>query len=214
MESIRFFTDDGISLEGDLRVDREPPLGTAVLFHPHSRHGGSKDHPLLWAIRNDLASRGFAALAFNFRGVMGSGGAYGGGHDELRDARAAVSRVRVESPKTPTFVCGWSFGAVVALREALEDPRVGGLALVGLPLRPPKDVDLPALPDPAELGSFGRPVLLLAGGADELCPAEELATFGATRSASVTIVEGADHYFEHREKEAATAVGDFAERLL
>ncbi len=213
MDAIRFFTDDGISLEGELRVDREP-FGTAVLCHPHPRHGGSKDHPLLWAIRNDLANRGFAVLAFNFRSVMGSGGLYDGGLGEQHDARAAIARVREESPNTPTFVCGWSFGALVALREAANDPRVAGLALVGLPLRAPKEVDLPALPDPAELSSIGRPVLLLAGDADEFCPAEELATLGAITGTPVTIVEGTNHYFGHHEKEAAVAIGEFALRLL
>ena len=51
------------------------PRGVAVLCHPHPRHGGSKDHPLLWAIRNDLAaSRGVAVLGFNFRGRDGVAG--------------------------------------------------------------------------------------------------------------------------------------------
>ncbi|MGH2589325.1 MAG: hypothetical protein ACRDGW_00840, partial [Actinomycetota bacterium] len=65
MEPVRFATKDGLSLEGELRMP-EPggkPLGTAVICHAHPRHGGSKDHPLLWAVRNELAHRGFAVLA-------------------------------------------------------------------------------------------------------------------------------------------------------
>ena len=30
--------------------------GSAVICHAHPRHGGSKDHPILWAIRNELAA--------------------------------------------------------------------------------------------------------------------------------------------------------------
>ena len=42
-------------------------------------------------------------------------------------------------------VCGWSFGANVALRETLDDERVSALVLIGLPLEP-GDVELPAIP--------------------------------------------------------------------
>src|SRR5439155_26471338 len=133
VEGIRFDTEDGLSLEGELRRPDGAARGSAVLCHPHPRQGGSKDHPLLWAIRNDLAARGLAVLAFNFRGVMGSEGSYGGGTIELMDARAAISRVRSDTAG-PTVVAGWSFGAHVALREAIEDDRVGTLALLGFPL--------------------------------------------------------------------------------
>src|SRR5439155_1226995 len=127
MEPVTFTTEDGIRLEGELRMPDGATRGAAVLCHPHPRHGGSKDHPLLWAIRNDLAAaRGLAVLGFNFRGVMGSSGTYGGGRDELRDTRAAIeaarSRCGLQDP--PTIVVGWSFGASVALREALDDARV------------------------------------------------------------------------------------------
>ena len=214
MEPVRFVTEDHVFLEGELRLPEEGVLGSAVICHPHPRHGGSKDHPILWAIRNELAHRGFAVLAFNFRGVMGSGGSYGGGHDELRDLRAAIGVARERAGGDgPTFVCGWSFGASVALREALDDERVGALALIGMPLDP-KDVELPAMPATAELRVLARrPVLLIAGERDEYCPPESLRRFGAAfPSAEVTIVGGTDHYFWRRERELATLVGEFAER--
>ena len=137
MEPVTFATEDGVRLEGELRRPDGAPRGTAVVCHAHPRFGGSKDHPILWAVRNELAGkRSVAALLFNFRGIMGSGGSYGGGHDEVRDVRAAIDRVRDEAAGRPTIVCGWSFGAGVALREALVDERVAALALIGLPLTP------------------------------------------------------------------------------
>src|SRR2546428_13951106 len=123
MERITFDTEDGLALEGELRFPDRPARGSAVICHPHPQEGGSKDHPLLWAIRNDLAGRRFSVLSFNFRGVMGSTGAYGGGVDEVADVRAAIgSAVLVSGGRV--FVCGWSFGAHVALREAVDDDRV------------------------------------------------------------------------------------------
>jgi alpha/beta superfamily hydrolase len=216
MEPVTFTTDDAARLEGEVRMPEGEPRGSAVLCHPHPRHGGSKDHPLLWAIRNDLAAtRGLAVLAFNFRGVMGSGGTYGGGRDELRDVAAAIRTVRERAAtELPTVLIGWSFGANVAVRAAIDDRRVAALALIGLPLVP-NDLSLPPLPDPTDLRALRRPVLLLAGEHDTFAPAPEVEAYAtAFPSATVRIVAGTDHYFWRREREAAAIVGGFAERVL
>jgi uncharacterized protein len=216
MEPVTFTTSDGLRLEGEVRLPDGPPRGVAVLCHPHPRHGGSKDHPLLWAIRNDLAAaRDLAVLGFNFRGVMGSAGTYGGGRDELRDVAAALTHARTLAPAdTPTVVVGWSFGASVALRAAFDERRIDALALVGLPLEP-NDVELPPLPEPAELRLLRRPVLLLAGHEDPYCPPEALRTYAAAfPMGEVVVVDGTDHYFWRREKEAAGIVGGFVDRVL
>ena len=210
-----FTTEDGVRLEGELRLPDEAPRASAVLCHPHPRHGGSKDHPILWALRNELAgTRGLAVLGFNFRGNMGSEGTYGGGRDEVRDVRAAIERVRMEAPDLPSVVCGWSFGANVALREAVDDERVAALVLIGIPLQP-KDVTLPALPPPEELRRFRRPVLILAGDNDEYCPAEEARVFSAEfADGRLALLEGTDHFLWRREREAAAIVGDFVDEVL
>jgi uncharacterized protein len=216
MEQVTFTTEDGVRLEGVLRRPDDAPVGTAVLCHPHPRHGGSKDHPVLWAIRNDLAGRrGLAVLGFNFRGVMGSGGSYGGGHDELRDVRAAIGTVRdAVGASLPTLLVGWSFGASVAVREALDDRRVKALVMIGTPLRP-GDVVLPPLPEPADLRLFRRPALMLSGEHDEYCPPTDARAYASGfAGAEVEIVSGTDHYFWRREREAAEFVGAFAQRAL
>jgi alpha/beta superfamily hydrolase len=213
MEPVRFTTEDGVSLEGELRVDVPEPSGSAAICHPHPQHGGSKDHPILWAMRNELAHRGLAVLAFNFRGIMGSSGTYGGGHGELKDVRAAVGRAREAAPGRPTVLCGWSFGANVALREALDDDRVAALALTGVPLQP-GDVLIPPMPSPAEVRAMRRPVLFLAGSNDEYCPADELRAYAEAAGAEVSILEGTNHYLWRREREAAALIGAFADRAV
>jgi len=213
MEAVRFGTADGVSLEGEIRQPETPPVGSAVVCHAHPRHGGSKDHPILWALRNDLASRGFVVLAFNFRGTMRSAGTYGAGLAETKDVDAAIGRVREEAAG-PTLVCGWSFGATVALREALTDDRVGALALIGLPLEP-GDVEIPPTPGPSELRAFARPTLLLAGEGDIYCPRPRLEALARTMpKAEVVIVPGTDHFLWRREKAVAETVGAFAVRTL
>jgi alpha/beta superfamily hydrolase len=213
VEAVRFQTEDGVSLEGELRRPEGEAMGSAVICHAHPRHGGSKDHPILWAIRNTLARRGFAVIAFNFRGTMGSAGTYAGGHAETKDVDAAIGRVRQEADG-PTLVCGWSFGAVVALREALADERVSALALIAPPLDPP-DIDVPPIPPTGELRPFRKPMLLLAGEGDVYCPRPRLESLGrALPNAQVVILAGTDHFLWRREREAAEAVGAFVDRVF
>jgi hypothetical protein len=214
MEPVTFTTDDGVHLEGELRLPDRSALASAAICHPHPRHGGSKDHPILWAIRNELAQRGLAVLAFNFRGVMGSGGAYGGGRDEVLDVRAAVGRVCEAAPDRPAIVCGWSFGANVAIREALDDDRVAALALIGLPVES-HEVDVPALPSDAELRALRMPILLLAGERDGYSPAPSLRSLAERLpDANVEILADTDHYLWRREKAAAALVGAFVGNVL
>ncbi len=213
MDRITFETADGLALEGELRRPDGAPRGAAVLCHAHPLHGGSKDHPLLWALRIELARRGLVVLSFNFRGVMGSEGEHGGGVAEVADVEAAVGRVRREAGG-PVLVCGWSFGAHVALRAALGDERIGALALLGFPLTE-LSLLVPLLPSPEALAALRRPVLFVAGEADPFSPVPELKELARKLPhATVAVVKGTDHFFPRRERDAARLVGSFAERVL
>lgn len=213
MEPVRFTASDGVALEGELRRPEEEPIGTAVISHADPRRGGSKDHPLLWAIRNELATRrGLVVLGFNFRGTMGSEGEHGGGEAELADVAAAVDRVRKEAVG-PTLLVGWSFGANVSLRYALTDDRAAALALIGMPLSESSFGRVPELPSREELAELTAPVLLIAGEADPMCPVPELRRLDRKISnAELVVVPDTDHFFWRKEGEVAAAIGDFAER--
>jgi alpha/beta superfamily hydrolase len=207
--AIRFRTADGHLLEGEIRAADGTPRGTAVVCHAHPRHGGSKDHPVLWAIRNDLAAkRGLTTLVFNFRGIMGSEGTYGGGEAELADVAAAVDRIREEA-EGPTVLAGWSFGAWVSLRHAVTDRRVAALALVGLPLAQATSPTRP-LPTLGELEALSIPVLLAAGDSDSFSPVPAMRELAGWISRADTLVlEGTDHFFGRRERELADRIGEW-----
>src|SRR5439155_3096143 len=137
-------------------------------------------------------------LSFNFRGVMGSGGEHAGGVGELEDLRAAIGRVREEAGG-PTLVAGWSFGANVALREAVDDERVAALALVGFPVNDP--LGLPDPPDRETLAAFDRPVLFLSVEADQFSPVPDLKRLARRLPrGEVAIVPDTDHFLWRRER--------------
>ena len=213
MDPIRFQAADGVSLEGEIRLPEGEARASAVILHPHPQYGGSKDHPILWNVRNDLARRGLAVLSFNFRGVMGSEGSYTAGIKELEDAGAAIDRVRQESDG-PTFLVGWSFGANVALRAAAGDPRVRALALIGVPLGE-AGASLQPLPDHGDLGKLSIPILFLVGEADQFCPVPEVRNLARRLpDAEIAIFPNTDHFFFRHEREVAERIGTFAEGKL
>ena len=213
MDPIRFRASDGVTLEGEIRLPDGRPRGSAVILHPHPQYGGSKDHPILWNVRNDLARREFAVLSFNFRGVMGSEGSYTAGVKEMDDARAAIDRIHEEADG-PTILVGWSFGANIALRTAVTDPRVAALALIGLPLTEALEA-LPPLPDRTELRAFDRPVLFVVGEADRFCPLPEVQALARRLpDAEVAVFPDTDHFFFRQERAVAERIGSFAEGKL
>ena len=214
MDRITFETSDGLRLEGEIHRPDGGPSGSAVICHPHPMHGGSKDHPVLWALRIELIRRRFVVVAFNFRGIMGSEGEFGGGLAEVADAEAALGVAQREAPG-PVFVAGWSFGAHVALRLAIADRRVGAAALLGFPSAPDRAVQLPPLPPDDELARMDRPVLFVAGDADPYCPIPELRELARRLSkASVAVIKGTGHFFPKRERDAAAIVGRFAGQTI
>jgi uncharacterized protein len=215
VDPITFRTSDGVLLEGEIREADGEAVGSAVISHADPLRGGSKDHPLLWAVRNDLASRRrLVVLSFNFRGVMGSEGKHGGGEGELLDVGAAVERVREEADG-PTLLVGWSFGANVSLRYSLTDDRVAALALIGIPLAEMTSSRVPELSGREELGALKAPVLLVAGEADPICPIPDLRRLERRiPNAEIAIIPDTDHFFWRREGQVAAAIGEFADRML
>ena len=67
-----------------------------------------------------LRELGVATVRFNFRGVGRSEGAFDHGEGELDDLRKVVAWVRAARPDAALWLAGFSFGAYVSLRAAME----------------------------------------------------------------------------------------------
>jgi alpha/beta superfamily hydrolase len=158
-----------------------------------------------------------ATLRFNFRGVGESRGIYSG-TEEYRDVEAAaaylkrqldgsIAEVAPGVPKLPLALAGYSFGSIMVAMAATGAVPVGALALVALVVAweemPARALD--------RLAGFPGPVLAVCGDSDDLAPPLEvertLTELGVDFSLSV--VHGADHLFEGRQREVGEHVAAF-----
>jgi hypothetical protein len=180
-----------------------------IICHPHPQFGGSMDNNVVWALFDTFVERGYAAVAFNFRGVGRSGGRYEEGEGEAGDVSAVLDWLdqRAEVRGLGLGVLGYSFGAWVGLRAALKDPRVRCMGAVAPPL---------AMYSFAFLKELRVPLFVVSGDRDPFCPAEGKGALGfhlPDRIAWKTLA-GADHFFWNREKEAAECLAGEFEKCL
>jgi alpha/beta superfamily hydrolase len=169
--------------------------------------------PVITATTRELAKRGIAALRFNFRGVGLSEGRFGDGVAEIADVAGAIDYVMAQEDVDPhrIYLMGYSFGASVGLRQVENDPRIGAVVALCLPLGAssirPLEKDF--------WESCSTPKLFLAGDRDHICPLVELQALAQhlPEPKQLVVLEGADHFLWGREEEVADAIGDFLEGL-
>ncbi len=112
---------------GALEVAIDPPEAdvaaqpvVAVLCHPLPTEGGTMHNKVVTIAARSLRELGVTTVRFNFRGTGASEGAFDHGEGELDDLRAVVAWVRATRPDAALWLCGFSFGAYVSLRGAVE----------------------------------------------------------------------------------------------
>jgi hypothetical protein len=197
----------GPSLEAALALPPGPRAGV-VVCHPHPLYGGDMDSPVVTAATQAAVGAGLAALRFNFRGVGDSAGAWDEGRGEQDDVRAALAHLRGLLPAgAPIALAGYSFGAAMSGAVAGSGQSLAGLALIAPPLGMRPWTPTAAL-------KITGPILLAAGSADQYCPVEELNALGrALPGATVTVLDGVDHFFFGGLDRLARAVSEWAARI-
>jgi alpha/beta superfamily hydrolase len=201
------FPSDGLTLEGVLhRPAGVSPYPAVAVCHPHPLYGGDMHNSVVVAICEGLCAEGMGALRFNFRGVGGSEGSFGGGVEERRDIQAALDYLEGDPAVDGGRIglAGYSFGALVALSAV--DERVRGVAAVSPPL---------AMQDLS-----GRelrcPSLFVFGGEDAIAPADRLADVASALVGEhrAIVVPGADHFWWGQEEVLVKEVVVFFRELM
>ena len=205
MEEHVTFPVGDITLEGLLSLPSQTPRIGAVVCHPHPLYGGEMRNNIVSALIDAFQAAGIATLRFNFRGVGDSEGEHDDGNAEVDDVKAAVSYLLSRQAVPTVVVAGYSFGSMVGLRAGVDDPRVHKLIGVALPI---------GMRDASFLLNSNKAKLLISGDHDNYSPIPGLQDLVGKLSEpkSLTIVDGADHFFWGSEGKVAKAAVEFLQR--
>lgn len=194
-------TEDGLALEAWYAPATAPPADVTVLVLPGNAGSRAARVPLAAA----LGAAGFDVLLLDYRGYGGNPGS----PDEeglAADARAAHHHLVAERGVDPgrLVLFGESLGAAVAARLALERP-VGGLVLrspftsladigaIHYPFLPVRALLRDHFPLREAITSVTAPVVVVAGGADEIVPSAQSRDVAAAVGAPYIEVPYARH---------------------
>jgi uncharacterized protein len=202
MKKITFPCED-FFLEGVLSVpEGKGPFGLVIVCHPHPLYGGSMHSKVVYAVCNKIGEKGLAWLKFNFRGVENSGGRFSQGEGEKEDLRAAISFGAGHERIDPANIglCGYSFGSMIALAVAAQDPRGKAVAAISPLLEAPDLLERPTIPR-----------LFVAGTVDEFVDSKELElrVLKLPEPKELVIYSGEDHFWNRYEEPMSERVADF-----
>jgi len=180
-----------IKLEGLLNIQEALPVkGGVILCHPHPQYGGDMYNSVITTAVESASQEGYSTLRFNFRGVGESEGSYDEGVGERRDVEAAIeffcSKQKESNPLL--ILLGYSFGAWISLPIAVQDRRIKGMVAIAPPLE---------MYDFGFLEGCKKKKLIIVGNRDLYCPIPMLEKWyqKLEEPKSLTIIQGADHFF-------------------
>jgi alpha/beta superfamily hydrolase len=193
-------------LEALLEEPGPAPRAAAILCHPHPLHGGTMHNKVVYRAAKGAVSAGVAVLRFNFRGVGLSEGAHDGGPGEREDLAVVLGELALQYPHLPLMVGGYSFGASVGLRVAVENPRVAAGVGIGLALTSDSF---------AFLAGDDRPLLLVHGDDDPFGPEVDVRQLARRLGSHVRLelLRGANHFFDGALETVGAAVNRFCRQL-
>ncbi len=197
-ETVQLTTSDGLQLEGWLI---EPQNGLPVVIVFNGNAGTRANRAPLAA---GLSDAGFGVLLFDYRGY----GVNPGSPSErglAADARGAHRFISNRLPGVDIVYFGESLGAAVAIELATEHPP--SALILRSPFTSIADVARTHYglgprwflrdhyPSDERIGSVNTPVLVIAGSADSIVPADQSIRLHALAQApkELLLVGGADH---------------------
>jgi alpha/beta superfamily hydrolase len=178
-------------LEALLNLGQPDARYAALVCHPHPLFGGTMHNKVVYHAMKCFQAQGMPVLRFNFRGAGLSEGTHDKGHGERDDTRAALAWLEREYA-LPILFAGFSFGASVGLHACCGDPRVKGIAVLGLPVHAGGRAYHYAF-----VARCPQPKLFISGDHDEYGPQAEIEAVVAAAAppARLVMVPGADHFF-------------------
>jgi alpha/beta superfamily hydrolase len=193
------------TLVGRLGI-REGAPAAMLLSHPHPLYGGSLENKIVVLAARLMHQLGFNWLRYNFRGVGGSTGKFGGKEEEVADLRAALAYLRQASPGVPVGLLGYSFGSFAGSWALLEEPDIKAYVGVAPPV---SHFDMSALE------RSDVPKLLILGTNDVFASIPDFERFtGRLSNVESVIIPDSDHYFMGAGRKWLDPIGPFLQTHL
>ena len=172
-----------------------PPVGLAVIAHPHPLMGGTMDNKVVHTLVRAFVLQGWRAVRFNFRGVGQSESAWDEGRGETADMLAVLAHHQTDPAMRglPVALAGFSFGGYVAAQAYTRLAQVAA--------------DQPAVTVPAQLvlispatSRFEVPqvpaqTLVVEGEQDDVVPLNSVLEWARPQGLPVTVVPGTGHFY-------------------
>jgi len=172
-----------------------PPVGLAVIAHPHPLMGGTMDNKVVHTLVRAFVLQGWRAVRFNFRGVGQSESAWDEGRGETADMLAVLAHHQTDPAMRglPVALAGFSFGGYVAAQAYARLAQVAA--------------DQPAVTVPAQLvlispatSRFEVPkvpaqTLVVEGEQDDVVPLDSVLEWARPQGLPVTVVPGTGHFY-------------------
>ncbi len=178
------------NLQCALNLPEHPPLGLALVAHPHPLFAGTMDNKVTQTLARAFIALGYVAVRMNFRGVGESAGSFDEGVGETDDMASLLQHMRQDYPDLPLALAGFSFGSYVqaCLQQRLQQQGQAAerLVLVG-----------------AAAGKWAMPEIpansiLIHGELDDTIPLSAVLDWLRPQDIPVSVIPGADHFFHKR----------------
>jgi alpha/beta superfamily hydrolase len=176
-----------------LKVAKSNPL--VILFHQHPDNNGNMDDPVIKRAFKAFCMENFNVVSINFRGCgLSQGQISNNGDSAVEDAANCMDWLRMHYYENNEFwVCGYSFGAWVALQALMRRPDCSRFVALSLPTN---------LYDFSFLSPCPTSGLVISGTHDSLVSVESSTKFKRQimkqRSVKVEFsqIEKANHWFK------------------
>lgn len=161
----------------------------AIVCHPHPLHQGTMDNKVVTSTIKAIADCNIPAVRFNYRGVGQSTGEHGHTVGETEDLLDIAHWLNQQLPNAELILAGFSFGAYIALKGALQLSLKSMLAIA------------PAIPHHADYtqlaGQVSCPYWVIIGAQDELVPVASVKEWHSCIQSPTRYIEFPDttHFF-------------------
>ena len=177
-------------LQCALDLPNIPPVGIALVAHPHPLYGGTMDNKVAQTLARTFVALGYATARMNFRGVGQSEGIHDDGIGETDDMQTLLTHMQSHYPDLPLALSGFSFGTFVQSRFQAQLKEQGcpvqRMVLIGCAAG---KWDVSPVPDNT---------IVIHGELDDTIPLIDVFDWARPQELPIIVIHGADHFFHRK----------------